>query len=63
MQCTKVIVQSWFLEALQPSISTKILELGYNAKRHLLQQLYAIAKQLEEAKLYTTVYNNCCNQQ
>jgi hypothetical protein len=34
-----------------------VLELSYNAKRHLLQQLYTTAKQLEEAKLYMTVYN------
>jgi hypothetical protein len=46
-----------FLEALRPLISMKVLELSYNAKRHLLQQLYTTAKQLEEAKLYTTVYN------
>jgi hypothetical protein len=50
-------IRRWFLEALQPSISTKVLELGYNAKQHLLQQLYTTAKQLEEAKLYTMVYN------
>jgi hypothetical protein len=35
----------------------KVLELGYNAKQYLLQQLYTTAKQLEEVKLYTTVYN------
>jgi hypothetical protein len=40
-----------FLEALRPSISTKVLELGYNAERHDLQQLYTTAKQLDEAKL------------
>jgi hypothetical protein len=36
----------------------KVLELSYNAEQHLLQQLYTTAKQLEEAKLYMTVYNN-----
>jgi hypothetical protein len=50
-------VRQQFLEALRPSISMKVLELGYNAEQHLLQQLYTIAKQLEEAKLYITVYN------
>jgi hypothetical protein len=50
-------VRRWFLEALWPLISTKVLEIGYNAKRHILQQLYTTVKQLEEAKLYTTVYN------
>jgi hypothetical protein len=44
-----------FIEALWPSISTKVLELSYNAKR--LQQLYTTAKQLDEAKLYTSTYN------
>jgi hypothetical protein len=34
-----------------------VLELGYNAERHDLQQLYITAKQLDEAKLYTSVYN------
>jgi hypothetical protein len=50
-------IRQQFLEALQPSFSTKVLELGYNPKRHNLQQLYTTAKQLEEAKLYTTIYN------
>jgi hypothetical protein len=50
-------VRRWFIEALRPSISTKVLELGYNAKRHELQQLYITAKQLDEAKLYTSIYN------
>jgi hypothetical protein len=35
----------------------KVLELSYNAERHELQQLYTIAKQLDEAKLYTSTYN------
>jgi hypothetical protein len=34
-----------------------VLELGYNAEQHLLQQLYTTAKQLEETKLYTMIYN------
>jgi hypothetical protein len=46
-----------FIEALQPSISMKELELSYNAERHELQQLYTTAKQLDEVKLYTSVYN------
>jgi hypothetical protein len=50
-------VRQWFLEALWPSISMKVLELSYNAEQHLFQQLYTTAKQLEEAKLYMTVYN------
>jgi hypothetical protein len=37
-------------------ISTKVLELSYNTERHDLQQLYITAKQLNEAKLYTSVY-------
>jgi hypothetical protein len=51
-----------FIEALQPSISMKVLELGYNAERHELQQLYTTAKQLDEAKLYTSVYNKTSSQ-
>ena len=51
-----------FLEALRPSISTKVLELGYNAERHDLQQLYTTAKQLDEAKLYTSIYNKAAAQ-
>jgi predicted alternative tryptophan synthase beta-subunit len=46
-----------FIEALQLSISTKVLELSYNAERYDIQQLYITAKQLDEAKLYTSVYN------
>jgi hypothetical protein len=45
------------VEALRPSISTKVLELSYNTEQHLLQQLYTTAKQLEERKLYMTLYN------
>jgi hypothetical protein len=55
-------VRQQFLEALWPSISTKVLELGYNAECHNLQQLYTTAKQLEEAKLYKTVYNKATAQ-
>jgi hypothetical protein len=40
----------------------KVQELGYNAKRHDLQQLYITAKQLDEAKLYTSVYNRAAAQ-
>jgi hypothetical protein len=51
-----------FIEALRPSISTMVLELGYNAERHELQQLYITAKQLDEAKLYTSAYNKASSQ-
>jgi hypothetical protein len=40
----------------------KVLELGYNTERHDLQQLYITAKQLDEAKLYTSVYNRAAAQ-
>jgi hypothetical protein len=50
------------IEALRPSISTKVLELGYNAEQHELQQLYMTAKQLDEAKLYTSAYNKASEQ-
>jgi hypothetical protein len=40
----------------------KVLELGYNAKRHKLQQLCMTAKQLDEAKLYTSTYNKASEQ-
>jgi hypothetical protein len=50
------------IEALRLSISTKVLELGNNAERHDLQQLYITAKQLDEAKLYTSVYNRAAAQ-
>jgi hypothetical protein len=39
-----------------------VLELGYNAERHDLQQLYITAKQLDEAKLYTSIYNKAAMQ-
>jgi hypothetical protein len=39
-----------FIEALQPSISIRVLELGYNTE------------QLDEAKLYTSVYNKAASQ-
>jgi hypothetical protein len=52
-----------FIEALQPSVSTKVLELGYNAEQHELQQLYMTAKQLDEAKLYTSMYNKASSQE
>jgi hypothetical protein len=48
--------------ALRPSISTEVLELGYNAERHDLQQLYITAKQLDKAKLYTSIYNRAMAQ-
>jgi hypothetical protein len=51
-----------FIEALRLSISMKVLELGYNAERHDLQQLYVTAKQLDKAKLYTSVYNRAAVQ-
>jgi hypothetical protein len=54
--------QQRFIEALQPSISMKVLELGYNAERHDLQQLYITAKQLDEVKLYTSVYHKATAQ-
>jgi hypothetical protein len=34
-----------------------VLELSYNAEQHKFQQLYMTAKQLDEAKLYTSMYN------
>jgi hypothetical protein len=40
----------------------KVLELGYNAEQHELQQLYMMAKQLDEAKLYTSMYNKASSQ-
>jgi hypothetical protein len=40
----------------------KVLELSYNTERHDLQQLYITAKQLDEAKLYTSVYNRAIAQ-
>jgi hypothetical protein len=39
-----------------------VLELSYNAERHNLQQLYITAKQLDKAKLYTSVYNRAAAQ-
>jgi hypothetical protein len=54
--------QQRFIEALQPSISTKVLELSYNAERHNLQQLYITEKQLDEVKLYTSIYNKAAMQ-
>jgi hypothetical protein len=51
-----------FIQALWLSISTRVLELGYNAKQHDIQQLYTTAKQLDEAKWYTSVYNKAASQ-
>jgi hypothetical protein len=51
-----------FRQALQLSISTKVLELGYNAERHDIQQLYITAKQLDEVKLYISIYNRAAMQ-
>jgi hypothetical protein len=58
----KYTIRRWFIEALRLSISMKVLELSYNAERHDLQQLYIIAKQLDEAKLYTSIYNRVAAQ-
>jgi hypothetical protein len=54
--------QQRFIEALRTSISMKVLELSYNTERHDLQQLYIIAKQLDEEKLYTSIYNKAAMQ-
>jgi hypothetical protein len=51
-----------FIEALWPSISMRVLEFGYNAEQHDIQQLYTTAKQLDEAKLYTSMYNKAASQ-
>jgi hypothetical protein len=40
----------------------KVLELGYNAEQHELQQLYMTAKQLDEDKMYTSVYSKASSQ-